>query len=140
MTSTSLDTKKNKPAEILDIKPIPSLEKSKKLEDKKEVQKSTITEIVGTQLETMSENITAGKLFEAEAKNNSVMKNFIKKISENTLEVSFGKNASAEHHIGLADLLGEEVKKVHITGTRNGRAYDLIGERQGTRGGFYTED
>lgn len=47
-----------------------------------------------------------------------------------------------EESIGLAETMDETVEEVHVTGTHNGKTYDLVGKREanGLFGSFFTDD
>lgn len=104
------------------------------------VKRDVLSSLTWTKIDIFNENITAWQIWQQEAKWWNVMKNFIKSNSENIFDVDFWKNWSAEHNIGLADIMPEWVKKVRIIWERNGRKYDMIWERNGLKWWFYNEN
>ncbi|MDD5213304.1 MAG: NlpC/P60 family protein [Candidatus Gracilibacteria bacterium] len=111
------------------------------LKEKKENPSSKAKiETTSLGVDILNSDISAGQLFEAEAKGPNIMNKFAKKIDDKTYNIDFGTNKSLENNIGLSEVMPEEVKKVHIIGEKNGRKYDLVGTRQGTKGGFYDEN
>lgn len=111
------------------------------LKEKKENPSSKAKiETTSLGVDILNSDISAGQLFEAEAKWPNIMNKFAKKIDDKTYNIDFWTNKSLENNIGLSEVMPEEVKKVHIIWEKNGRKYDLVWTRQGTKGWFYDEN
>jgi hypothetical protein len=100
------------------------------------------------ELATETGPVTAGIIFEHSLSDRSIYSRFLRgpdgkpltgqsTPTESTAE--FGGNARDEETIGLAELMDESVAEVRIEGTRNGRAYSMIGKREGLLGSFFAE-
>lgn len=108
-------------------------------ENKEKPSSKAKIETTSLGVDILNSDISAGQLFEAEAKWPNIMNKFAKKIDDKTYNIDFWTNKSIENNIGLSEVMPEEVKKVHIIWEKKGRKYDLVWIRQGTKGWFYDE-
>lgn len=115
-------------------------EKNDLLQSNESPIKNAKIETTALWVDILNSDISAGQLFEAEAKWTNVMSKFARKIDDNNYSIDFWTNSNLEHNIGLSEVMPENVKKVHIIWEKNWRKYDMIWFRQGTKGWFYDEN